>query len=148
MKITIKHSGHVKNGKKVYDNPDLYREQIQALEGRNFVEEIKEKKVNASMSQYGYYRGAILPTCHKSEMFNSFDKKDDIHDNYFAPQFLSYTVLVKLPGKTYEQIKVRSLADLSVDEMSVFIERVIAFLAENNIDVPAPEEFYNKYYQR
>jgi len=148
MKITIKHFGHVKNGKKFYENLDLYREQIQALEGKNFVEEIKERKVSASMSQYGYYRGAILSTCHKSEMFSYFENKDSIHENYFAPKFLSYKVLVKLPEKTYEQLKVRSLADLSVDEMKEFIERVLADCAENGILIPDPESYYNKYYQK
>ena len=149
MKITIKHYGVIKNGRKIYDNPALYTDQIQSLEGKEFVEEIKEKHVKASNNQYNYYRGAILPTCHKSEMFGFFDKKDDIHDNYFAPMFLSYTVMVKLPNrKPYEQVKVRSLADLSVEEMSEFIERVIACCAENGISVPPPEMFYSKYYQK
>lgn len=149
MKVTIKHTGIIKNGKKIYDNPSLYTDQIQSLEGKFFVEEIKEKHNKASNNQYNYYRGAILPTCHKSEMFSYFDKKDDIHDNYFAPMFLSYTVMVKLLNKKpYEQVKVRSLADLSVDEMSEFIERVIAECSLNGIEIPSPEMFYQKYYQK
>jgi hypothetical protein len=148
MNITIKHYGIIKNGRKVYYNPGLYTDQIISLEGKEFCEEIKEKHNKATINQYGYYRGAILPTCHKAEMFNYFDTKDSIHDNYFAPKFLSYTVLVRLPNEAYEQVRVRSLAGLSVEEMKEFIERVVADCNENNITCPLPEEFYNKYYQK
>lgn len=149
MKVLIKHTGIIKNGRKIYDNPGLYVDQIRSLEGKNFEEIIKEKHTKASDNQYGYYRGAILPTCHKSDMFMHFDTKDAIHDNYFAPVLLSYTVMVKLADrKPYEQIRVRSLADLSKDEMSEFIERVLALCSEHGIQCPPPEAFYQKYYQK
>jgi hypothetical protein len=149
MKLVIKHTGFIKNGRKVYDNPSLYTDQIISLEGKQFVEEIKEKHHSVTQNQYGYYRGAILPTCHKSEMFKHFDTKDSIHENLFAPMFLSYIVMVKLPDrKPYEQTKVRSLADLSKDEMSEFIERVIAWCENEGISIPSPEMYYNKYYQK
>lgn len=149
MKVTIKHTGIIKNGRKIYDNPNLYTDQIISLEGKKFEEVIKEKHNEVTHNQYGYYRGAILPTCHKTEMFSYFDKKDDIHENYFAPLFLSYIVMVRLPNrKPYEQTKVRSLADLSKDEMTEFIERVLAHCVENNINCPPPEAYYQKYYQK
>jgi hypothetical protein len=149
MKPIIKHFGYVKEGRKHYYNPALYTDQIRSLEGKEFVEEIKERHNKATVNQYNYYRGAILPICHQSEMFSSFNTKDDIHENYFAPMFLSYTVLVEVKGKpAYEQVKVRSLANLSMAEMKEFIQRVVAECETNGISVPPPEAYYNKYYQR
>lgn len=148
MKLTIRHYGRVKNGHKEYYNVDLYRSQLQALEGREFIEEIKERHIKPSNDQHGYYRGGILITCHKSEMFSHFDRKDDIHDDYFAPKFLGYVKIVTVGGKTQEQFKIRSLADLDKEEMTEFISRVLADAAENGIGVPGPEEYYTKYYQR
>lgn len=146
MRIEIKHSGHVKNGVKYYDNPELYRQQLQELEGKRFVEIIKEKHQSPSRSQYNYYRGGILSTCHSSEIFSHFDTKDDIHTDYFAPKFLSYVVQVKIKNERYEVKRVRSLTELNDKEMSVFIERVLADAAELGIQVLSGEEYYNKYY--
>lgn len=146
MKIEIKHSGKVVNGVKIYSNPLLYHQQIQDLEGKEFIEVIKEKTRKPSISQYGYYRGGILPTCHSSEMFFHFDNKDDIHTNYFAPKFLSYKVLVELKNERYEITKVKSLSQLSEKEFSIFIERVLADCAENGIEILTPEEYKNKHY--
>lgn len=146
MKIQIKHSGKVVNGVKIYDNPLLYRQQLQELEGKEFIEIIKEKTRKPSNNQYGFYRGGILPTCHSSEMFSHFDTKDDIHSNYFAPKFLSYMVNVKVGNESYEIKKVRSLSEISEKEFSVFIERVIADCADNGIHILLPEEYYNKHY--
>lgn len=146
MRIEMKHSGEVRNGVKYYDNPDLYRQQLQELEGKRFIEVIKEKHKTPSRGQYGYYRGGILATCHSSEMFAHFDTKDDIHTNYFAPKFLSYVVQVRIKNERYEIKKVRSLTELSEKEMAMFLERVIADCAELGIIVLTGEEYYNKYY--
>lgn len=148
MKVQIKHYGKIKNGKKEYYNTDLYDQQMIALEGKEFVEIIKELHEKPTLSQYGYYRGGILPFCHQSEYFKHFDTKDDIHSLFFAKKYLSYTKLVALPNEQYEEKDTRSLADLDKSEMSEFIDRVIAWCYENNIHVPSSEEFYNKYYQR
>lgn len=148
MKVQIKHYGRIKNGKKEYYNTKLYSEQMAELEGKEFVETIKEVYQKPSVGQYGYYRGAILPFCHQSEMFRHFDTKDDIHTLFFAKKYLSYTKMVVLPNEKYEVQDTRSLADLDMKEMGEFIDRVIAWCYENGIKVPSSEEFYNKYYQR
>jgi len=147
MKIEIKHSGEVRNGVKYYDNPDLYRQQLQELEGKRFIEIIKEKHRTPSNGQYGFYRGGILPICYTTEMFSYFDNKDDIHSNYFAPKFLSYKVVVKVKNERYEITKVRSLTELSEKEFAMFIERVIIECSELGIEIPDHNQYYNKYYK-
>lgn len=149
MKLQIKHYGRVRSGELVFDLPKLFSQQKAELEGKNFVLVLQEMHKKPSRSQYGYYRGVMLVACHKSEMFRHFDNKDEIHEFYFAKKFLSYTKLVQLPDKKpYEDKAVRSLADISESEMSEFIERVAADMAENGIELEAPENYYNKYYEK
>jgi hypothetical protein len=148
LKVTVKHYGIVERGKKKYYQPDLYERQLQSLEGKRFVEIIQECKQKPSVSQFNYYRGGILPTCYQSEMFCHLDNKDKIHDLYFAKKFLTHRELVVLKDEKYEVNITRSLADLSQDEMSEFIEKVLAKCAELDIDILSPEQYYNKYYSK
>jgi len=147
MDLQIRHYGRVKNGKLIFDIPSLYDDQLRELEGQNIVMIIKKKHEKATLSQYGYYRGCILPLCYESEMFSSYDNKDEIHDVYFAPKFLSYKRL-RPDDHNIEVTTVKSLADLNKEDMTKFIERVIADCEMNGISVPPPELAYNKYYQK
>ena len=148
MKLQIKHYGRVRAGKIVWDLPELHSQQLLSLEGKNIVAIYNERHEKPSMSQYGYYRGALLVACYQSEMFSSVDNKDDIHDLYFAPKFLKYVKMVEIGGEKREVAVVRSLSDLNKTEMTDFIEKVLGDMAENEIAAPRPEEFYNKYYQK
>ena len=148
MKLVVKHYGRIKAGKLIFDIPDLYRQQVLELEGQNVVMEIKKRHEKPTLSQYAYYRGGILIACYQSEMFSHCDKKDDIHDDYFAPKFLSYKKIVEFKGEKKEITKERSLADLSKDEMKDFITKVLIDCDMNEIQVMPPETFYNKYYQK
>jgi len=148
MNIDYKHYGIVKNGKKIYHLPELYQSQLQALEGKQFVEIIKQVHKKPSPSQFGYYRGAILPVCFKSEMFCHLDNKDEIHELYFAQKFLTHKQLATIGGKQKEVPVTRSLADLSQEEMTEFISRVKADCEMNGITIPESHEFYNKLYQK
>ena len=149
MSVDIKHIGRIdENGKKVYYNPALYRDQIDLLRGHEFVEIIKKKHQKVTQSQHGYYRGVILPICHKTNRFIHFDTKDTIHDDYFAPKFLSYIKVVEIDGKVTEQKKEKSISNLSKEEMAEFLERVISDCTDNQIRVPSPEEHYHEYYKR
>lgn len=148
MKLLINHYGRVRNGELIYSLPELLDQNIRELEGSNFVMTLKKQHEKPSISQYGFYRGCILICCHKSEAFVAMDTKDSIHEKYFAPRFLSYKTIAEVSGKRYEVTLVRSLADLSKEEMSEFLERVIAHCEELGISVPPPELFYQKYYQK
>lgn len=145
MNLIINHYGRIKSGKLIFSIPDLYSQQLLELEGCDVVVNIKKRHKKPSNNQYGYYRGAILVACHQSEEFSWCDKKDDIHDIYFAPKFLSYVV----KGKRGQEVTlVRSLADITDEEMSDFITRVLADCDQMGIQIPSPESFYNKYYQK
>lgn len=148
MKAGIFHTGRVKNGKLLFDVVDFYNQEILALEGKNFVLTIKEKHKKPSNNQFGYYRGGILPVCYESEQFKHMDKKDDIHEYYFAPKFLSYKKEITVNGVLQTATRTRSLSELTSQEMSEFIERVLADCAEMGISVPPAESFYNKYYKQ
>lgn len=148
MRIHTKHYGIVEGGVKKYYQPDLYRKQLDALEGRRFVEVIQEVKQKPSVDTHAYYRGGILPTCYSAEMFAHFDNKDQIHELYFAPKFLSFVQMVVLPNEKYEVRITRSLSDLSQKEMNEFIEKVKADCAVNGTEVLEPSDYYDKIYNK
>jgi len=148
MALLIKHFGVIKNGRKVYHNPELYSAQLLQLEGQEFEEVIKKRTRKTTLSQHSYYRGAILASCYQSEMFGHFDKPDDIHDFYFAPKFLTVTKMVKdNNGVNREFKKVIHMSDMTIEETSAFIEKVIADCAQNEIYILSPEEYYNRHYK-
>lgn len=147
MKLLIKHYGVVKNGKKLYHNPFLYKQQLQALEGKEFVEIIEEKHRNASPDQHRFYRGGILGTCIQTEYFSHFPTEDSIHENFFAPMFLSYTQQVITPKESKIITKVRSTADLSKKEYSEFIEKVINWCGSEGIEIGNSEDYHSRYYK-
>lgn len=143
----IKHYGVVKNGKKIYHNPFLYKQQLQALEGKEFMELIEEKHYKPSQDQHSYYRGGILGTCIQTEYFSHFANEDAIHADFFAPMFLSYTVQVVTPEKSYIQTKIRSTAELTKKEYSEFIEKVINWCGLNEIEIAPAELYHSRYYK-
>lgn len=145
--INIKHFGYVKGGKAIFHAKELYDRQLLQLEGKEFELIIKERKRKVTISQFNYLFGAILPTCHASEMFAHYDKPEDIYEDYFAPKYLSFKKQVVLPdGRKNIITKYRSLTDLSVPEMAAFIEKVLADCAMNGIEVLDPESYKNKQY--
>jgi hypothetical protein len=148
MSLQIKHFGKVIKGRKVYNNPELYTAQLHQLEGQEFEEIIKKRTRKTTLNQNSYYRGAILAACYQSEMFGHFDKPDDIHDYYFAPKFLSIKKMFKdHKGNNVEVTKVISMSEMTVEETSAFIEKVIADAASMDIGILSPDEYYNRFYK-
>lgn len=147
MELNVKHYGRIERGKKKYYNPDLYQRQILSLEGREFCEVITERKKKPSTDQHAYYRGGILGTCIKTEYFAHFNDEEQIHEDFFAPMFLSYSVQIITPKESYIQKKVRSTADLSRKEYAEFIDKVIMWCAENGIEILSPDDYYQTYYK-
>lgn len=149
MKPIIKHFGKIENGKKVYNDPKLYHAQIQSLEGMEFEEIIKKRTRKPSLDQYAYYWGVILPICHLHEMFSHYPKSDDIHEDYFGEMFLSYTKIITLPnGEKRQKTSIRSMPDLSADEVGKFIQKVVMECANLGIEIKTPEEYYSQYYKK
>jgi len=143
MGLTVRHYGKIENGKKIYFNPELYKSQIDGLEGQEFEEVIKKRFHKVSTDQHHFYRGAVLKTAHQHEAFSYFNKADDIHDDVIAPMFLSHIKPITLKGRTWDKIEYISTSSLSKEEMSIFIEKVIAWLSvEFNITILSPEDYY------
>ena len=148
MSIIINHYGKVKSGEVVLLSPRLYLQNLLELEGKDIVIQVKERHKAASISQHGYYRGGILVSCYQSEMFSWAANKDEIHDIYFAPKFLSYVKVIEMNGSIKEVKVIKSLQDVSKSEMKEFITKVLAECNELGIEIPLPESYYNKYYQK
>lgn len=145
MKAQIKHPAKVVNGKIIYYNNELYRSNLYQLEGKQVDVIIKVRHKKPSTDQFGYYFGGILKACHESEYFKHFDKSEDI-DLYFEEKFRSYTKMVVLPNERYLVKKHRGLSEMSMAEVSEFMERVLAHCSELDIHVLTPEEYHITHY--
>lgn len=144
-KVIYKLYGKVVNGSLIQYNPDLHKQVVNSLEGKEFELILKEKKKRVSLDQHGYYRGAIVKECTNYEIFGGWSE-DDIHD-FFADQFLSYkkTLIVRYDdGSELVRTlrKIESTSGLSTKEMSEFIEKVIMWLSSQGIVILSPEEYY------
>jgi hypothetical protein len=143
--VTIKHYGKIVKGVKHYYNPKLYSQNLLELEGKEFEEVLREKHKRVSQDAHGYYRGGVLGTAMSCEMFAGWER-DDIHD-FFARMFLAYTKtnILIMPGGTTKTINVRkvdSTASLNSRRMKEFTDKCIQWLAEHNVIVLSPEDYY------
>lgn len=146
MKLLVKHYGRIEGGKKIYYNIPLYKQQMAALENKEFVEIIEEKPFKASLDQHSYYRGGILGTCIQTEYFAHFAKEDDIHD-FFADMFLKYSIQVNTSKGSKIIYKIRSTADLTKKEYSEFIDKVKFWCADNGITILEPEQYHSRFFK-
>lgn len=148
MNTVIKHFGSItKEGKIIFLNEELWNEQRVSLAGKDFELTIQERKRKASPSQFSYYFGGILPTCLKCEAFSHFYTVEEVHDNVFSQMFLCHQTMVNLKGVRYTANHVRRLSELSKKELSEFIEKVLNWCAENNIEILPADQYTSKFYR-
>lgn len=142
--ILERHYGKIHQGKLYFSprNIERYKNALKALEGEDFELSIRKVQKHATESQYSYYRKAIIGTCEQSEMFGGWLKVEIA--KFFEEMFLSETIIKRLPAGTWTNKITRSVANLSTIEMSEFIEKVIAWLAQNNISIGSPEDYFHK----
>ncbi len=139
-KPTIRHYGIVRNGKKVYYNPELYVRQLQDLEGKEFEETISPKFKKPSQGLFAFYWGGIISTCLTDEQFGGWDK--DEADAWFCKLFLTRMVQKTMPDGQNIQIPIiRGTSDLSQEEMIEFCLKVEMYLANRGIQLLTPEEY-------
>lgn len=136
------HYGKVVKGHLVFQYPELYQSVKNKLEGKEFDLVLKEKFKKVTLDQHGYYRAGIIREALRYESFGGWTE-DELHD-FFADMFLKETVVKTIDGTQYPVTSIRSTKDLSVQEMKEFIERVIQWLAEHDIVVLTPEQYYTK----
>ena len=143
MNIALeRHYGKVRNNRLNFSlrNYERYINALKALEGEDFELSIRKVQKHASDSQYAYYRKGIIATCLTTEMFGGWEA-DEIA-KFLEEMFLSETTIKRLPAGTWSNKITRTIANLSTIEMSEFIEKVIAWLAQNNISIKSPEEYF------
>jgi|694.fasta_scaffold00323_12 hypothetical protein len=146
--ITIKHFGRVlPNGNISFYNVDLWQEQRESLAGKEFELTIKERHKRPSVSQFGYYWGAILKTCLQNESFSHYTTVEELHKEVMAPMFLCYQIRVVVGKKKYDKHMVKSLTELNKKETSEFIDNVLNFVAQEGVIVLSPESYTDRYYR-
>jgi len=109
-----------------------------------------EAEINSkSLNQLGFYNGGIIrDSCMQSEQFGGWEHLEIA--SFFEDMFLSESLVQirKTPnGDIPEQIHVRRrVSGLNEKEMSEFIEKVIRWLAMEDIPVRDPDLYVmNKY---
>lgn len=146
--VQIYHNGIVRNGRIVYDRPLFYTSELARLEGKNVRVIIEEQKERKTVPQLAFYFGGIIrKTCMGSTLFEGWMEEEI--DQFFRKRFLSYIKTIHFSDNTVTPVQViNELRDLTKEEMTLFINHVIQFLAENGIEVLEPEMYkYNKYLQ-
>ena len=146
--IQIRHFGRVlPNGNISFYNVELWQEQRESLAGKEFELTIKERHKRPSVSQFGYYWGAILKTCLQNESFSHYTTVEELHKEVMAPMFLCYQIRVVVGKKKYDKYMVKSLTELNKKETSEFIDNVLNFVAQEGVIVLSPESYTDKYYR-
>jgi hypothetical protein len=107
--------------------------------GKEFALYITDKKAVRTKSQNNYYWGVIL-TVFGDAIGEEPKAVHDIFKRMFAP----YTMKLFPGGKKRRVVK--SSSDMTVEEMSKYIERCIQFCAEQSIVIPSPDSIPDKQY--
>ncbi len=141
----LKLRGDVKNEKPIYDHPDIYEMIMKELEGKRFEVIFKKEHIDVTANQWAYYFGGIIGgTCMRCAMFEGWTK-DEI-DLHFRKTLRSYTISRLINGKmTYEQ-GYDDIGRYSLDEMVLFIEDVLNYLATFEIIPLSPQDYNLKRY--
>jgi hypothetical protein len=142
--ITFKHKGIVNNNELYLYDVDFYKEDIERHNSlKVYIEIHQEEEMDHTLEQMRYFRGPVTNIALESNAFNGYDKNE--FQDLMKWMFLSEKKDIKLKDGTYKEVThVPSLGSLKKKQMTHFIERVIQFLAEENIIVKSPNEFYGK----
>lgn len=138
MPPKIRHYGIMKGRKIHLHNLPLFNKNADALEGKRIEFTMDEEREKPSGDQHAYYRGAVIETGLTAECFGGWTR-DELH-SFFVDEFLGIDrmVEIKLKDGTIKKKIQRdkpSLADLNKKEMSEYVEKCIAFLANEGITV-------------
>lgn len=141
MDYRYKLTGKVKGGKRIYDNPQLLQRHLMSLEGEDFEEVSRKKRLPVSAEQIKFLIGVVIKEAHRHDQFVHYESPKILFDKAIAPIFLKeYTVV---EGKLKTRIK--SLSELHKDEMWELTERVVAWLlTEHGIEIEDKEKYHIK----
>jgi hypothetical protein len=140
MDVKVIHKGTIKNGIKCYDYPKVYQANLDSLEGKRFEETLEAEHEKVTNDQWAYlYGGIIRGTCMKSDIFSKWTF-EEIKENLVKHLRTGIKIVIK-DGKSYPEKYEDDLKQYSIQEMSIYIEDVLNFLAELDIH-PLPSDYY------
>jgi len=136
-----KHTGTVKNGKLKLDNRDFFLWDIENYDGKDVVIDIKPTRHTRSSKMNRYYWGVIVSAM--VEFFNDKDtfgfvvSPEDVHD-VLKSKFLGMNHVFMPDGQTLDVVQ--SSRKLSNSEFIQYFERIIAWAAIFDVEIPYPNE--------
>jgi len=140
-------TGEVKNQQCVFDKPLWWNENLKCLEGKRFDLTICEHKRTKSPPQLALYFGIIIKKyCMLNSQFAGWEWFEI--DKYIRDNVASYPKTFQWADGRQRTIIVNDeISGYLVDQMNVFIEKVLQFLAEqHDIYIDDPVNFkLNKY---
>lgn len=151
MKRTLRNYGIITNGQKVYYNEELRLQAIADVgEGHEFEEVTEVRKIRASVDQFGYFFGGIIPECQEYEKFGGWTEKEI--EGFFVDLFISEFIYktMKMENGSVKNIRIHikgSLSGITKKEMSLFIEEVLRWLANEGIVVKPSQDYHNGKYK-
>lgn len=133
--ITLEHRGKVSDaGELQLWDLERYQDDLMRHRGLDIRLIVVEDEPNHTPEQMAFFRGPITNIALQDEMFGGWTKNE--FQECMKTMFLSETKDIKQPDGTYKEIEiVPSLGDIGIKKMSDFIESVVNFLAENDINV-------------
>ena len=143
MKRILKHKGKVIDGQLHLNNVDYYTHCLKGLEGKDIEVTVQEKEKDPTLRQYGYYFGVVLPNALEDETFGGWTKEE--LDAYLKSNFLQKSKMKIINNVPIELKYSPSKAQISKEEMTEFLRKVITFLAQQGVIVPESHEYIKAY---
>jgi len=118
----------------VYERPDLFCAYIQGLKEGDLECTIQPWRKEKSLQQLRYIHGIVFVLCSQASGYTVNEVK-----GLLKGEFLTEYVVSKTTGKEVPIVK--SLADLTMKEMSEFIEQIIILVAKQwSCIIPSSDE--------
>lgn len=142
MNLEVKHTGFVKDGKFVPDNPEYLKWDIANFDGQPIELIVKGRKLTRSLRMNSYYWGVVVRELVR--FFNQENTFDRVVNAEFVHEILAVKFLgtrkIVLPGSEVVEIR-ESTASLDNQEFIAFFENVRAWANEFfSLDIPEPNE--------
>jgi hypothetical protein len=126
-------TGIIRQGKKIYDNPNRYLVQLSKLEGKRFEEILRQQKSQRSLNQNNYYWGVVLEILSGHTGYTA----DDMHE-ILKFKFLRFVIRIDNDeGMEY----VKSTTKLNTTEFEAYLTKIKQW-AETKLNcfIPNPNE--------
>ena len=133
MSSGSRHSGKVEAGRFCPDDPVRWAAALGKLAGRRVLLDVNRETRSHSSNQRRYYFGVVLATVAEW----SGHEKEELHD-YFKRQFLPVPTRVLPTGEVIEGVP--STKELSLEDYSDYVSKVMAWAANNGLYIPSPNE--------